>query len=150
MDVLDCLGTARADAQLLASQCAALGGTVILLSMDAGGGDRDESWVASAVVAVLGELQSLQRTPQRSAVEPVTIVCAGTGGEGAPMSQALFEATRGIAQSVTLESGASQLRCNVLRVERASDERLPVVLRYLSSPDGAFALGSTLDLVGAR
>jgi hypothetical protein len=150
MIVVDCLGTAQREAQALGAACAEVAGTVLLLQLGAAPSDPYEDWVVAGTVAVLDELRSLQRDAGADAGDrnPVTVVCAGAAGES-PAAEALFEAVRGILQSLTLEPEARCLRCNVVRAGDAGDERVGAILRYLASPDGGFAIGTTLDLGGA-
>lgn len=151
MIVRDCLGAGGAQAQALCRACGEVSGTVLLLQLGSAPVDPYERWVTAGVIAVIEELRALQRTSdsQLREANPVTVLCAGVCDPAAP-AEALFEAVRGVVQSVTLESAAQSLRCNALRAQDPSDERVAAALRYLASPEGGFALGSTLDLAGAR
>jgi hypothetical protein len=150
MNVVDCLGGGASQARALDAAGAEIAGTVLLLQLGAPPSDPYEEWVTAGALAVVERLRALQGLGEQVAERnPVTVLCAGRGGAAAPAAEALFEATRGIVQSVTLEPAARALRCNVLRAEDAGDERVLTALRYLASDDGGFAVGSTLDLVGS-
>jgi hypothetical protein len=150
MNVVDCLGSAPSEAQTLRAAGADVAGTVLLLQLGAAPADPYEDWVTAGTLAVVEQLRSLQSLGADGARErnPVTVLCAGEPG-APPAAEALFEAMRGVVQSVTLEPAARELRCNVLRAERADDARVLAALRYIASDDGGFAVGSTLDLMGA-
>lgn len=154
MNVLNCLQTAPTEKLQISSVCAEIPGTALLLELGSAPRDEYGDWVTTGVVAVIEALQSLQRMTEREHedVNPVTVVCAGIPDDltCAIAADALFEAVRGIVQSVTLESAAQSLQCNVLRVARISDGSLAAVLRYLASSAGGFALGTTLNLAGSR
>jgi hypothetical protein len=62
-------------------------------------------------------------------------------------AEAVFELTRGIAQSLTLET--KHLRCNVIRGSDIVADDIVALVSYLSSSSGGFAAGATFDLRGA-
>lgn len=151
MNVVDCLGSGASQARALDAAGGDVAGTVLLLQLGAAPADPYAEWVTAGTLAVVERLRALQELGEQAARErgPVTVLCAGDRSAAAPAAEALFEAARGIVQSLTLEPAARALRCNVLRAEDAADERVLTALRYLASSDGGFAAGSTLDLVGA-
>jgi len=127
-------------------------GTQAVVSLSPQPADRPidfDSAITDTVTALVEDLRRLveARTAGTTEVNSVVLYVEDPDlhdQEAQAILEALFEAARGIAGSLTLELASTGLRINVVRSRDSADAA--ATLQFLAAADAAFVAGATLDL----
>lgn len=129
---------------------ALLPGSGLLAVAGSAADPRSAGDVSDTVVSVLDALQALsteaadEHRPADVVVAIITPAQVDPAHE--PWRRALDEAVTGITQSLTLEYVPDVLRVNAVLGDAADPDDLVASVEFYSHADGAFAVGTTLDV----